>query len=173
MKLTQKRVTIVLCALLLVNTPKIALAKEPKAPCRLQVENAHISTYEIKFNNRRVVKVNAFSICNLPQSNVSIDVDLWKVGTFGPSRVIRSKTTFPGTTNARVKLINQKTFELCKNRTPTYYYGVAYSKAFIAGKWQYARHTLSDKPILLKCGTWYKIEMWRVIEKWWSTSSIS
>lgn len=153
MKLTHKRVIIVVLSLLLGTTPEISMAKEPKAPCRLQVGYAHISTYEIRFNNRRVVKVNAFSVCNLPQSNVTINVELWKLGSLGPTKVYKTKLFFPGINDAGVKLNNEKTLKVCKNNTPTRYYGVAYSKAYIAGKWQYARDTFSNKPMLINCGT--------------------
>ena len=153
MKLTHKRVIMVLFLLLLGATPEVALAQEPKAPCRLQVGYAHISTHEIKFNNRRVVKVNAFSICHLPQSNVTNNVELWKIGSLGPTKVYKTKIFFPGITDAGKKLSNEQTFKVCKNSTPTKYFGVASSKAYIAGKWQFARDTFSKKPMLISCGT--------------------
>ena len=48
---------------------------------------------------------------------------------------------------------NFDTYVYCKNRETTSYYGIAYSKAFIEGKWQYARHVLSRIINPIDCGT--------------------
>lgn len=96
--------------------------KEPKPPCRLQISIAHLSTHINERLGIRAVKVDASSICNIPQSDVAITVEIWKKG------------------------------KLQNHQVRTSYYGVAYSKAFIAGKWQYARHVLSLEIIPLNCG---------------------
>lgn len=41
---------------------------------------------------------------------------------------------------------------ICKNSQPSSYYGIAYAKAFIQGKWQYAGKTRSVNIRKLKCG---------------------
>ena len=50
--------------------------KKPKPPCRLQISDAHISTSLLEKQGLRAVKVNASSICNVPQSNVTITVEI-------------------------------------------------------------------------------------------------
>ena len=126
---------------------------ELKAPCRLQIGIAHISTNLFENSRIRAVKVNASSICNVPQSNVTITVEIWKTGVFGNHFVVKRTVKSLGTTLPNSRLDNFKTFRVCKNDTPTSYYGVAYSQAFIAGKWKYARQVLSTKIIPLECGT--------------------
>ncbi len=128
-------------------------AKEVKAPCRLEVEFAHISTSIFEKSKKMAVKVNAFSICNVPSSNVQITVQIWKTGNFLPIKVKQSIAKSRGVVPAGKKFFNKDTYTKCKDRTPTYYYGLAYAKALIAGKWQYARQTLSKEPKLLMCGT--------------------
>lgn len=130
-----------------------AMASESKPPCRLQVGIAHISTNLFERSQVRAVKINASSVCNVPQTNVTITVEIWKTGLLGNHLVwnhtIRSlRTTYPG-----FQVNNFSTYRKCKDETPTNYYGVSYSKALINGKWQYARHVLSNKITLLKCGT--------------------
>jgi hypothetical protein len=128
-------------------------AREVKAPCRLEVEYAHISTSIFEKSKQMAVKVNAFSICNVPSSNVQITVQIWKTGRLSPIKVQQSIAKYRGVVPAGKKFSNKDTYTKCKDRTPTYYYGVAYAKALIAGKWQYARQTLSKEPKLLMCGT--------------------
>lgn len=152
------RKLILLLSLFLFLIPTTAKAatgepNEPKAPCRLQISNAHISTYLIEKSGVRAVKVNASSICNVPQSNVTITVELWKTGLLGNHLVRRRTTHSAGTTFPNSRVDNFLTFKRCTDRDPTQYFGIAYSKAFIAGKWQYARHTQTKKIIPLNCGT--------------------
>jgi len=127
--------------------------KEPKPPCRLQITNAHLSTFIFEKQGLRAVKVNASSICNIPQSNVTVTVELWKTGLLG-NHLVRRRTFYSaGTTLPNSRLNNFLTFKRCKDRDLTQYFGIAYSKAFIAGRWQYARHTQTKKIIPLNCGT--------------------
>ena len=159
------RKLILLLSLFLFLIPTTAKAatgepNEPKAPCRLQISNAHISTYLIEKSGVRAVKVNASSICNVPQSNVTITVELWKTGLLGSHLVRRRTTNSAGTTFPNSRVDNFLTFKRCTDRDPTQYFGIAYSKAFIAGKWQYARHTQTKKIIPLNCGTWDTLSEW-------------
>ena len=128
-------------------------AKEAKPPCRLQIGDAHLSTDLFEKSGIRAVKVNASSICNVPQSSVAITVEIWKTGFLGNHRVGKQTTRSLGTTYPGSRVNNFSTYRKCLSKTPTNYYGVSYSKALIGGKWQYARHVLSEKAILLKCGT--------------------
>lgn len=126
---------------------------EIKAPCRLEVGFAHISTSIFEKSKERAVKVNAFSICNVPSSNVQITVQIWKAGTLSPRKVTQEIVKSQGIVPAGKKFFHRDTYTKCKDRTPTSYYGVAFAKAKIAGEWLYARQTLSDEPKLLMCGT--------------------
>jgi hypothetical protein len=130
-----------------------ARANEPKPPCRLQVGIAHLSTDLFEKFRLRAVKVNASSICNIPQTNVTITVEIWKTGLLGNHFVWKQTISSPGTTYPGSQVNNFSTYRRCINRTPTHYYGVSYSKALINGKWQFARHILTEKIAFLKCGT--------------------
>jgi len=127
--------------------------KQPKPPCRLQVGIAHISTDLFEKFNIRAVKVNASSKCNIPQTNVTITVEIWKKGKLQNHLVLTKTINSSGTTYPGSQVNNFSTYKFCENIARTSYYGVAYSKAFIAGKWQYARHVLSLETIPLNCGT--------------------
>lgn len=125
----------------------------PKLPCRIEVSNAHISKDVWIKTGKRAVKVDAFSTCHLPQSRVTLTVELWKTGQPFNHFVFKTITRSPGVTSPRVRVENFNTYIFCKNRDLTFWYGVAYSKAFIGGKWQFARHVLSQKIEPIKCGT--------------------
>ena len=131
-------------------TPK---PKEVKAPCRLEVSIAHLSTDLFEKSRIRAVKVDSSSICNVQQRNVTITVEIWKTGLLGNHLVLRRSITSSGATFPGAQVNNFVTYAICKNRTNTSYYGVSYSKAFIEGKWQYARHVLSREIRPLRCGT--------------------
>ncbi len=125
----------------------------PKLPCRIEISNAHISKDVWIKTGKRAVKVDAFSTCHLPQSRVTLTVELWKTGQPFNHFVFKTITRSPGVTSPRVRVENFNTYIFCKNRDLTFWYGVAYSKAFIGGKWQFARHVLSQKIEPIECGT--------------------
>jgi hypothetical protein len=133
--------------------PVYSNATTAKSPCRIEVSIAHISKDVLAKTGRRAVKVDAFSKCNVAQSKVTLTVELWKVDSFGNHLVVLRAKRSPGVTLPGRQVENFNTFVFCKNNELTNYYGVAYSKAFIAGKWQFARHVLSRKITPLECGT--------------------
>ena len=53
-----------------------------KAPCRLEVDYAHISSGKLKFGAGKFVKVKARSICTVPQRQVTITLKIMKLGEF-------------------------------------------------------------------------------------------
>jgi hypothetical protein len=124
-----------------------------KLPCRIQISSPHISSNIFRKTGLRAVKVNAFSICNVPQSNVTLTVEIWKNGIFSNHFVFKTITRSVGTTSPGRKIPNYNTFKVCISFESTTYYGVAHSKTFINFKWQYARDTFSIKNKPLKCGT--------------------
>ena len=143
--------------LLVVGFPSSSIAtepsSEPKPPCRIQVSHAHISNWIFTHEGYRAVKVDAFSRCNVPQSKVTLTVEIWKLETFGKIRVARTYVKSPGVTFPGKDVENFKTFRRCKSHEMTKYYGVAYAKAFIQGKWQVAMDTYSTDVQTLACGT--------------------
>jgi hypothetical protein len=130
-----------------------AYASSPKLPCRIEVSIAHISKDLWIKTGKRAVKVDAFSRCQSPQSKVTLTVELWKTGEFITHLVYSTTKRSVGITSPRDQVENFDTYVYCKNRETTSYYGIAYSKAFIEGKWQYARHVLSRIINSIDCGT--------------------
>lgn len=126
---------------------------EVKAPCRLEVDYAHISSGKLKFGGRRYVKVKARSICTVPQRQVTISLRIMKLGEFYDHEVItfQSDPLSPSSSGLRVELNNA--FVRCKNERKTFYYGIATSKALVGGQWVYAGETYSINPKPLDCGT--------------------
>ena len=127
--------------------------KNPKPPCRIQIAHAHISKSVFLRYGVRAVKVNASSICNVPQSRVTLTVEILKYGLFGPELVARTVTRVPGITNPGNKVDNFDTWRRCKSFEETRFFGKAFAKAFIQGKWQFASDTYSIELEPLKCGT--------------------
>ena len=150
---TRKIIILSLLVSFLIPIYAEAASDAPKAPCRLQISDAHISTSLLEKRGFRAVKVNASSICNVPQSNVTITVEIWKTGLLGNHFVQKRTINSPGTTFPNSRVNNFQTFKKCKDKDPTQYFGIAYSKALIAEKWQYARHTQTKRIIPLNCGT--------------------
>ena len=124
-----------------------------KAACRIEVSDAHLSTQIFEQSGNRAVKVDAYSICDLPQSKVALTVELWKVGRFSNYKLAASTVNSLGTTLPGKRVNNFGTFLRCKNSRATRYFGIAYSKAYLDGKWQYARHVQSKEIFPLSCGT--------------------
>jgi len=128
-------------------------SKQPKPPCRIQIGKAHISSWALAKYGYRTVKVNAFSKCNVPQSKVTLTVEIWKKGTFANTRVAYTVIKSPGITPPGRKVENFETLRRCETFDKNQYYGKAFAKAFIQGKWQYAQDTYSLDIESLACGT--------------------
>ena len=132
----------------------VKIVAAPKATCRIEVDNAHISSTLLKHRNANYIKVVARSICNKNQQSVTLTLDIYKVGELSDHIVGRPYETNPLSPSSRgyeVDLSNASIF--CKNSIITKYYGIAYSKALIEGQWRYAGKTRSPKIIPLACGT--------------------
>lgn len=146
--------------LICTNTPasantseRISPIKVLKAECRLQVDNAHISNTILKHQNVKAVKVNVYSICNRMQTKVKITLRIYKEQLpadrfYGP--FINSQS---GGKNSGFTVALQDKYVICKNSIPTKWFGVAYARAFIDGKWQYAGITRSPTKESILCGT--------------------
>lgn len=160
MKTHISRIQILLCLLAFMPFLFVPLAHSatfapyaPKAICRIEIDNAHYSTSLAKSEKAKYVKVNARSLCNVIQSQVTLTVEIYKNGRLGPI-FLRKFSTNPASRSSKGLIIKMNSAKLlCKNNTETTYYGVAYSKAIINGGWQYAGRTKSPLNIPLKCGT--------------------
>ena len=132
------------------STPK---PREIKASCRIEIDNAHISASFLKNRKLKYVKVNARSICNVYQQRVTLTVEIFKTGKLSNQLVktFSTKEGLPSSSGLVVKMNNAVV--RCRNTNQTAYYGIAYAKALINGKWQYAGRTYSKSIILLGCGT--------------------
>lgn len=159
-KLNKRSFAIFVITALGVNllTPTLASAattkpKEVKASCRIEIDNAHISASLLKNRRLKYVKVNARSICNVYQQRVTLTVEIFKtekllnqlVKTFSTNELL------PSSSGLIVKM--SSAVVRCKNFDITSYFGVAYAKALINGKWQYAGRTRSKIIVPLTCGT--------------------
>jgi hypothetical protein len=127
--------------------------RPPKPLCRLEVQNAHLSTTLLEKEHREVVKVNVLSICNVQQTKVLITLEIRKKGefgdfTYGPF----TNGENPGANSGLVVKLQDKYVD-CESSKLTKWFGVAYSRAFINGRLQFAGRTQSPKVEALPCGT--------------------
>ena len=159
-KLNKRSYSIFLITVLGFNllTPALASAETPKpkeikASCRIEIDNAHISTSLLKNRKLKYVKVNARSICNVYQQRVTLTVEIYKTGKLS-NQLVRSFATKEGLSSSSGFVVKMNNAVIrCRNTRETAYYGIAYAKALINGKWQYAGRTYSKSIILLDCGT--------------------
>jgi hypothetical protein len=142
---------------LILISPTNASAKnsssEGKAPCRLEVDYAHISHGKLKIEGINYVKVKARSICTLPQRQVTIELKIMKLGEFYDHevRAFRTNPLLSSSSGYRVEMNNA--LIRCKNSKLTFYFGIATSRALVNGQWVYAKETHSISPKPLRCGT--------------------
>ena len=130
-----------------------AKPRTPKASCRIEIDNAHISRHAKKFGERRAVLVKARSICTVIQQQVTLTVNIYKVEKFG-NPLLGAVSTDPLDPASSGKVVrNYDNLIDCKNFKRTKYYGVAYAKALINGRWNYAGRVRSPKTIEINCGT--------------------
>ncbi|MEN9412369.1 MAG: hypothetical protein RIQ92_806 [Actinomycetota bacterium] len=126
---------------------------EVKAPCRLEVDYAHISKGKLKIEGTKFVKVKARSVCTIHQSQVTITLKIMKLGQFYDHEVMTFKTDPLSRTSSGLRVEMNNAFVRCKDSRKTYYFGIATSKALVGGQWVYAGATYSINPKLLDCGT--------------------
>ncbi|TRZ85634.1 MAG: hypothetical protein D4R83_06365 [Streptomycetaceae bacterium] len=145
-----------LLSLSVATNQSTAAAAKPgisKPSCRIEVDDAHISSSIRKHLKISVLKVNARSICNVRQDHVTLTLIIYKIGYLSNHLMHRVETNplIPSSSGLIVKVQDAKV--ACKNGQLSSYYGMAYAKAFIQGKWQYAGKTRSANIRSLRCGT--------------------
>lgn len=111
-----------------------ARPKAPKASCRIEIGNAHLSTHLKESMGFKAVKVNAQSICNVPQSNVKLTVQIYKVGLFRDYLISEKFTNPLLATSSGMRVKNLQTFRSCTSTKKSSFYGMAFAEALIAGQ---------------------------------------
>ncbi len=149
-----KKIALLVIFLLSINcSGALAATPEIKAPCRLEVDNAHISKNILKFEARSAVKIVFRSICNVSQEKLVMKVQILKTGWLGslPAGPLFQRNFHFVAANQIVELKN--IYLICKNTKRTTYYGIATASAFVGGKKVYANKVESKLKISLLCGT--------------------
>jgi hypothetical protein len=140
------------------STPNLVSAakpmpKEVKAPCRLEVADAHISKNMLKKEGKLAVKVVFKSICNLDQENLTIKVQIVKKGFFGSQSVtpiIVRKYPF---VKANRWVLIKNIYAYCETTKSTYFSGTAEAQAYVNGTQVFAPRAQSEKSTPIECGT--------------------
>lgn len=160
MTIFKKKPLLILLVLALLGSSDVAFAiaskkpqSEAKAPCRLEVESPHISGSLLATTGKPYVKANVSSICNFPQSQVTITIRIFKKGRFADHLVAEKIYVSPAGKAPSLIIKVKSTYALCVTKEPTRYETLAFSKAFIQGKWQYAREVKSHEQPTIPCGT--------------------
>jgi len=130
-----------------------ATVTPPKTQCFIEIDNVHISTSLYERNLQRSIKVNASSRCNRIQQQVTLTVELLKVGEFEDHLVAETTKKSAQPIPAGKLFFNQNTAHECLNRRMTRYYGVAISRAIIGGKSYETLEVRSETTTLIPCGT--------------------
>ncbi len=128
-------------------------ATPPLTKCHIEVHNAHLSTYIRKTQSRVAVKVNADSKCDKSIQDLTLTVQIYKVGRLWDHQVARKTIVFSGLINANRIIKNKETFIYCKNNSESRYYGIAFARATISGKTMRTLNVISEKSVPLPCGT--------------------
>ncbi len=125
----------------------------PKAACRIEVDDAHLSISILRLHGKAAVKIDARSICNFPQSNVELTVNIYKTAWFGDQFVWGTSTDPKLKSSQGFQINNYGTFVRCKDSKATTYYGVAFSRALIDGQTEVTKTVQSVHQVRLNCGT--------------------
>lgn len=126
---------------------------DSKAPCRLEVDYAHISNGKLEYEKFKYVKVKTRSICTVPQKQVTISLKIMKLGEFYDHEVRTFETNPVLSSSNGFKVEINNALVRCKNDRITFYFGVATARALVGGQWLYAKETYSISPKPLRCGT--------------------
>jgi hypothetical protein len=154
---TKRRSTLLLTLFLLSNhftaVSTAADSPGPKTRCFIEVCDPHISTFLQERRGIRAVKVDAESRCNFFQQNVRLLVRIYKKGRFSDHLVKEFETDPVNPQSSGFTVKNWQTYEICKNRKETIYYGTAFARAEINGKLRSTTLARSADSEPLKCGT--------------------
>jgi len=141
-----------------VSIPGLAqgsISKPSPSPlvCHIRIHDPHISEYMKVKVGFDYVKANAESKCNRFQSKVILTVQIYKLTRLGDEFITQKSTKMNAPQSSGFEVLNRGTMRRCKNSEPTFFYAVAFAKAVIDGRWQYAGRTRSENTVELRCGT--------------------
>lgn len=143
----------ILSVILISNSLPALAENRPKTQCNIRVDNVHLSKSIRVKKGFDAVKVSARSKCNVNMSNLSLTVELRKVGLFRNHllrvRTLEVRKVIP----ANFSITNKSTWFKCKNHQSSRYFGVAYAKALISEKTVFTPRVYSERITILPCGT--------------------
>lgn len=143
----------ILSVILISNSLPALAENRPKTQCNIRVDNVHLSKSIRVKKGFDAVKVSARSKCNVNMSNLSLTVELRKVGLFRNHllrvRTLEVRKVIP----ANFSITNKSTWFKCKNNQSSRYFGVAYAKALISEKTVFTPRVYSERITILPCGT--------------------
>ncbi len=124
----------------------------PTSKCNIRIDDPHISKSLLRTQGIRAVKINARSQCDKPMINLTLTVEIHKVGLFSDHRVRITSSIVRGFIAANQVIKNQKTYSVCISRKDSRYYGIAYATATINGKIMKTPKVISEKTLTFDCG---------------------
>lgn len=143
----------ILSVILISNSLPALAENRPKTQCNIRVDNVHLSKSIRVKKGFDAVKISARSKCNVNMSNLSLTVELRKVGLFRNHllrvRTLEVRKVIP----ANFSITNKSTWFKCKNNQSSRYFGVAYAKALISEKTVFTPRVYSERITILPCGT--------------------
>lgn len=152
-KLKRAHFIFILSVILISNSLPALAENRPKTQCNIRVDNVHLSKSIRVKKGFDAVKVSARSKCNVNMSNLSLTVELRKVGLFRNHllrvRTLEVRKVIP----ANFSITNKSTWFKCKNNQSSRYFGVAYAKALISEKTVFTPRVYSERITILPCGT--------------------
>ncbi|NDA40163.1 MAG: hypothetical protein EBX88_01835 [Actinobacteria bacterium] len=125
----------------------------PLTKCYIRVDNPHLSKSLKRLKGFDAVKVNAVSTCNRELINLRFTVEIRKKGFIRDYEVADRTIEFGGVIPANKEVAHKGTWVRCENRRPSKYYGIAYAKGIIDGKSVKTLPVITEKMVVLPCGT--------------------
>jgi hypothetical protein len=124
----------------------------PLANCRIEVSDAYLYQHTIGFSDEQLATVDVISSCNEVQSDVRIDLEIWKVGRYFNHKVATFHTD-PRAKSSSGNVVRTLLLGVpCKNSEKTTYFGIASSVATIKGERKETPQVRSMSPATLACG---------------------
>ena len=143
----------ILTVILISNSLPALAENRPKTQCNIRVDNVHLSKSIRAKKGFNAVKVSARSKCNVNMSNLSLTVELRKVGLLRNHllrvRTLEVRKVIP----VNFSITNKSTWFKCKNNQSSRYSGVAYAKALTSEKTVFTPRVYSERITILPCGT--------------------
>ena len=158
MSISNYKIASITLAITLISTTSVptAIASKvtpPLTKCFIRVDNPHLSDSIKRQKGFEAVKVNATSKCDKQIRSLSLTVIIYKKGFLRNHEVVAGTLKISELIPAFQKIENKGTWEKCKSRKTSQYFGVAYAEAIVNGKYMQTYRVRTDKVIALPCGT--------------------